>query len=48
MPDSPKFGDSGVDTFGHILEHMQTLDIPNLKKLGMLNLHTAGSMQGVS
>lgn len=48
MPDSPKFGDAGVDTFGHILEHMQTLDIPNLKKLGMLNLHTAGRMQGVS
>lgn len=47
MPDSPKFGDEGVDTFGHILEKMGTLDIPNLKKLGMLNLHTAGEMKGV-
>lgn len=47
MPDSPKFGDDGVDTFGHILERMDTLDIPNLKKLGMLNLHAAGNMQGV-
>ena len=47
MPDSPKFGDNGVDTFGHILKKMGTLDIPNLKKLGMLNLHTAGKMEGV-
>ncbi len=46
MPDSPKFGDDGVDTFGHILEKMGTLDIPNLKKLGLLNLHKAGKMEG--
>lgn len=45
MPDSPRFGDEGVDTFGHILEKMKTLDIPNLRKLGMLNLHTAGAME---
>lgn len=47
MPDSPSFGDTGVDTFGHILEKMGTLDIPNLQKLGLLNLHNAGAMQGV-
>lgn len=47
MPDSPKFGDEGVDTFGHILEKMGKLDIPNLQKLGMLNLHTAGEMEPV-
>lgn len=47
MPDAPKFGDIGVDTFGHILERMGTLEIPNLKKLGFLNLHTAGKMEGV-
>lgn len=47
MPDSPKFGDEGVDTFGHIVEKMGTLDIPNLEKLGMLNLHPAGKMEGV-
>ncbi|MGN0406339.1 MAG: phosphopentomutase [Bariatricus sp.] len=47
MPDSPRFGDDGVDTFGHILEKMKTLDIPNLRKLGMLNLHTAGVMEPV-
>lgn len=47
MPDSPKFGDNGVDTFGHILEKMGTIDIPNLKRLGMLNLHTAGNMEAI-
>ena len=47
MPDSPAFGDAGVDTLGHILERMGTLDIPNLRKLGLLNLHTAGKMVGV-
>lgn len=47
MPDSPAFGDEGVDTLGHILERMGTLDIPNLKKLGLLNLHTAGRMSGI-
>ena len=35
MPDSEKFGDKGVDTFGHILDKMGKLDIPNLQKLGM-------------
>ena len=47
MPDSEKFGDVGVDTFGHILEKMGSLEIPNLQKLGMLNLHPAGNMTGI-
>lgn len=47
MPDSPDFGDVGVDTFGHILEKMRTIDIPGLRRLGMLNLHAAGDMKGV-
>ena len=47
MPDSPQFGDQGVDTFGHILERMGTLEIPNLQKLGLLNLHPSGKMEGV-
>ena len=34
MPDSEKFGDVGVDTFGHILDKMGSLEIPHLKKLG--------------
>ena len=48
MPDSERFGDTDVDTFGHILERMQTLDIPNLTRLGMLNLHCGGQMQPVA
>lgn len=48
MPDSPDFGDVGVDTFGHILERMGTLEIPHLRRLGMLNLHPGGSMDGVA
>ena len=46
MPDSRKFGDVDVDTLGHILERMRTLDIPNLQKLGFLNLHSGGRMMG--
>ena len=47
MPDAAEFGDEGVDTFGHILEKVRTLEIPNLKNMGMLNLHPAGEMEGV-
>ena len=39
MPDSPSFGDVGVDTFGHIAESVESLEIPNLRKLGLTNLH---------
>lgn len=39
MPDSPQFGDIGVDTFGHIAETVEKLEIPNLVSLGMTNLH---------
>lgn len=46
MPDSRQFGDEDVDTLGHILERMGTLDIPNLQKLGFLNLHCGGGMSG--
>ena len=35
MPDSANFGDTGVDTFGHILEKMGSLEIPNLRKMGI-------------
>ncbi len=47
MPDAAKFGDAGADTLGHILEKMGRIDIPNLEKLGMVNLHAAGQMKGV-
>ena len=45
MPDSEAFGDVGVDTFGHIAYTVKTMEIPNLKKLGMLNLHSTKDMQ---
>ena len=46
MPDAARFGDEGADTLGHILDHMGTLDMPNLRKLGLLDLHTGGQMTG--
>lgn len=45
MPDSPEFGDVDVDTFGHIAERMGVLEIPNLRKMGIINLHPAGQME---
>ena len=38
MPDAARFADEGADTFGHILEKTKTLNIPNLRRLGFLNL----------
>lgn len=38
MEDSEKFGDVGVNTLGHISEAVDTLTIPNLKRLGMANI----------
>ena len=37
MPDAEQYGDSNVDTIGHIAEKMQ-LHIPNLQKLGAANI----------
>ncbi|MBS6518490.1 MAG: phosphopentomutase [Clostridium sp.] len=39
MEDSAQYGDIGVDTLGHIAEKSESLEIPNLRKLGMANLH---------
>ena len=38
VEDSPEYGDVGVDTLGHIAREVPGLKIPNLKKLGMVNL----------
>lgn len=38
MPDAAEYGDAGTNTFVHIWERMQGLEIPNLRKLGMGNL----------
>lgn len=47
MPDAARFTDEGADTFGHILEKTKTLNIPNLRRLGFLNLKCGGDMKGV-
>lgn len=39
MEDSAQYGDIGVNTLGHIAEKSESLEIPNLRKLGMANLH---------
>ena len=39
MPDSPEYGDTDVDTFGHIAQAAGPLLIPHLTRLGMLHLH---------
>jgi phosphopentomutase len=39
MKDSEKFGDIGVDTLGSIANSVPSLNIPNLQKLGIANLH---------
>ena len=38
MPDSYKFGDTGVNTLGHISEVTDKLKMPNLQKLGLANI----------
>lgn len=37
--DAKDFQDEGADTFGHILEYHPSLNIPNLYKLGLGDLH---------
>ena len=39
MADSDAFGDYDVDTLGHIARDADHLDIPNLQRWGMANLH---------
>lgn len=37
--DAAEFADAGTDTLGHISEAVDKLDLPNLQKLGLANLH---------
>lgn len=39
MEDAAAYGDTGTDTLGHISEHTDCFEIPNLQKLGIANLH---------
>ena len=45
VEDSPEYGDVGVDTLGHIAREVPGLKIPNLTKLGMVNLHPLEGME---
>lgn len=51
MEDSPRFGDVGVDTLGHISERMaeagEPFELPNLQKLGLGNLKAMQQMPPV-
>ena len=38
MPDSPAFGDVGVNTLGHISQTADSFHIPTLQKLGLANI----------
>ena len=45
VEDSPEYGDVGVDTLGHIVREVPGLKIPNLRKLGVANLHPLEGME---
>ena len=47
MDDSKDYGDSGVNTLGHIAEYTERLNIPNLQKLGIANLCQLKGVQAV-
>lgn len=44
MADAADYGDAGADTLGHIAASVERLHIPNLRRLGLANLHR---MEGV-
>lgn len=44
-PDAEKFGDLGADTFGHIAEKMDGLNMPNMAKLGLSNIRELKGIQ---
>lgn len=37
--DAAEYGDAGTDTLGHIAQNTENFQIPNLRNLGMANLH---------
>ena len=47
MPDAAKYGDEGADTMGHIADSVETLNLPNLQKLGAFNLKKIKQLSAV-
>lgn len=43
LKDAEKYGDTGADTFGHIVDHMPDFKIPNLQKLGFCNIDSVAN-----
>lgn len=47
MDDAKEYGDAGADTLGHISEAVDEFEIPNLRKLGIANLHPLKQVEPV-
>ena len=47
LPDAADYGDAGTDTLGHISQRMDEFCIPNLRKLGLANLHPLKHVEAV-
>jgi len=45
MPDAEQFGDKGAHTLGHIVERVQGLSLPNMRKLGLGNIAKLGDWE---
>ena len=46
--DAAKYGDAGTDTLGHIADTVKNLQIPNLQRLGIANLHPLTGVEPVA
>ena len=46
-PDAKEFNDVGADTLGHIAQHMNGIQLPNLEKLGLGNIREIDGVQRV-
>jgi len=44
-PDAKEFNDVGADTLGHIAQHMNGIQLPNLEKLGLGNIREIDGVQ---
>ncbi len=48
LPDAANYGDQGSNTLGNLARHMNGLDLPNLRKLGLGNIAPIPGMDPVS
>lgn len=47
MSDSKEYGDIDVDTLGHIAKSVETFNIPNMRKMGISNLHKIAHVEKI-